>query len=130
MNLLSNAIDALDSERKKDKRKNFQINVETHEQINHSSIYSPTIKISTLVHSNNRVKMCIQDNGLGMTDEVKKKVFTPFFTTKTIGKGTGLGLSISYQIVVEKHSGEFQCFSTPGQGTKFIIEIPIRQDSL
>ncbi len=128
MNLLSNAIDALESKRKEKKRKIFKTNVEAQEQINHSSIYSPTIKISTLAHSNNRVEICIQDNGPGMTDEVKKKVFTPFFTTKPIGKGTGLGLSISYQIVVEKHSGEFQCFSTPGEGTKFIIEIPIRQN--
>jgi len=51
----------------------------------------------------------------------------PFFTTKPVGKGTGLGMSISYQIVVEKHSGSLQCISAPGEGTEFIIEIPIHQ---
>jgi signal transduction histidine kinase len=61
-----------------------------------------------------------------MTEEVQQKLFNPFFTTKPIGKGTGLGLSISYQIVVEKHGGELQCFSTPGYGTQFIIDIPLR----
>jgi signal transduction histidine kinase len=59
---------------------------------------------------------------------VKLKLFDPFFTTKPIGKGTGLGLSISYQIVVDKHKGILQCNSTPGQGTEFIIEIPVRQN--
>jgi signal transduction histidine kinase len=44
-----------------------------------------------------------------------------------VGKGTGLGLSISYQIVVDKHKGKLTCFSAPGQGTEFVIEIPIRQ---
>jgi signal transduction histidine kinase len=68
------------------------------------------------------------DNGVGMTEEVQKKLFNPFFTTKPVGKGTGLGLSISYQIVVEKHSGELQCFSIPGQGTEFIIDIPIQHN--
>lgn len=128
MNLLSNAIDALESTRKEEKRRNSQTNIETNGQITPAPAYSPTIKISTLVNRNNQVEICIQDNGPGMTEEIKKKVFNPFFTTKPIGKGTGLGLSISYQIVVEKHSGEFQCFSEPGQGTQFIIEIPIRQN--
>jgi signal transduction histidine kinase len=54
-------------------------------------------------------------------------VFDPFFTTKSIGKGTGLGLSISYQIVTEKHGGRLYFCSTPGQGAKFVIEIPIRE---
>jgi signal transduction histidine kinase len=68
----------------------------------------------------------IADNGAGMTQEVQQKLFNPFFTTKPMGKGTGLGLSISYQIVVERHRGKLQCFSVPGEGTEFIIEIPIR----
>jgi signal transduction histidine kinase len=60
-----------------------------------------------------------------MTENVKKQLFDPFFTTKPIGKGTGLGLAISYQIVVEKHQGNLKCISEVGQGTQFIIEIPI-----
>lgn len=62
-----------------------------------------------------------------MTEEVCRRLFDPFFTTKPIGSGTGLGLSISYQIVVQKHSGVLKCVSTLGQGTEFIIEIPVRQ---
>ncbi len=69
----------------------------------------------------------ISDNGVGMTEEVKKHLFDPFFTTKPVGKGTGLGLAICYQIVVQKHGGKIECISSPGQGTEFIIEIPIRQ---
>jgi signal transduction histidine kinase len=62
-----------------------------------------------------------------MTEAVRRRLFDPFFTTKSVGKGTGLGLSISYQIVVKKHSGRIKCNSSPGQGTEFVIEIPIRQ---
>jgi signal transduction histidine kinase len=62
-----------------------------------------------------------------MTDAVRRRLFDPFFTTKTVGKGTGLGLSISYQIVVKKHRGRIDCISVPGQGTEFMIEIPILQ---
>jgi signal transduction histidine kinase len=62
-----------------------------------------------------------------MTQEVQRKIFDPFFTTKPIGSGTGLGMSISYQIVVEKHRGQLRCISTPGQGTEFLISIPIQQ---
>ena len=62
-----------------------------------------------------------------MTKEVQKKLFNLFFTTKCVGHGTGLGLSISYQIVVEKHLGKLQCISAPGQGTEFLISLPIKQ---
>ncbi len=87
---------------------------------------SPTIWICTEVRDGNRAVIRIKDNGVGMTEDVQHKVFDPFFTTKPIGKGTGLGLSISYQIVVEKHGGKLQCISAPGQGTEFIINIPIQ----
>jgi len=70
----------------------------------------------------------ILDNGPGMTEDVRRKLFDPFFTTKPVGQGTGLGLSISYQIVVEKHGGQFKCISALGQGTEVVIEIPIRQN--
>ncbi|MCL1467346.1 GAF domain-containing protein [Argonema galeatum] len=72
------------------------------------------------------VAIAIRDNGPGMTQDVRKRLFDPFFTTKPVGKGTGLGLSISYQIVAEKHGGQLKCISDPGQGSEFIIEIPIR----
>ena len=68
----------------------------------------------------------ITDNGSGMPESVKSHIFNPFFTTKEVGKGTGLGMSISYQIVVEQHKGRLDCISEIGQGTTFIIEIPIK----
>jgi signal transduction histidine kinase len=64
-----------------------------------------------------------------MSEEVRGKLFDPFFTTKPVGSGTGLGMSISYQIIVEKHGGKLECISAPGQGTSFLIQIPIQQDS-
>ncbi len=67
----------------------------------------------------------IADNGPGMSEAVHKKMFDPFFTTKSVGSGMGLGLSISYQIVVEKHLGQISCISTPGRGTELIVEIPV-----
>lgn len=54
-------------------------------------------------------------------------MFDPFFTTKAVGQGTGMGMPISYQIVIEKHGGKLDCASTPGEGTDFITQIPIRQ---
>ncbi len=71
-----------------------------------------------------RVVICITDNGPGITAEIQSRIFDPFFTTKPPGQGTGLGLSISYQIVVDRHGGKIQCYSTVGQGTEFVIELP------
>jgi signal transduction histidine kinase len=61
-----------------------------------------------------------------MTQQTQKQLFDPFFTTKAVGKGTGLGLAISYQIIVEKHGGKIFCNSLPGEGSEFVVEIPIR----
>ena len=66
----------------------------------------------------------IEDNGPGMTEEVRSKIFEPFYTLKDVGKGTGLGLSISYFIVKELHHGEFSVVSKPDVGTKFTITLP------
>ncbi|MGB3637077.1 MAG: ATP-binding protein, partial [Rivularia sp. (in: cyanobacteria)] len=66
-----------------------------------------------------------EDNALGMPPQVQARIFEQSFTTKPVGKGTGLGLAISYQIIVDKHSGKIDCFSTIGKGTKFIITLPI-----
>ncbi|MGQ4649394.1 PAS domain S-box protein [Lyngbya aestuarii] len=71
----------------------------------------------------------ITDNGPGMTQKTRKQLFDPFFTTKAVGQGTGLGLAISYQIITERHGGQLRCNSIPGKGSEFIVEIPIRQDS-
>jgi PAS domain S-box-containing protein len=69
----------------------------------------------------------IADNGAGITDRVKQRIFDPFYTTKRIGSGTGMGLAISHSIIVEKHKGEIKCFSLVGKGTEFRIEIPIKR---
>jgi two-component system, NtrC family, sensor kinase len=119
MNVLSNAIDALEeSALNSTTADNRQVRAE-----------SPQIRIRTEVLDGEWVAIRIADNGPGMTELVRRKLFDPFFTTKPVGKGTGLGLSISYQIVVEKHGGRFHCVSALGQGTEFVIEIPIEQKS-
>jgi signal transduction histidine kinase len=129
MNLISNAIDAIASrfDHAHDAlviHTDAQGEIERISQPNYET--KPKIKICTETKDNHWVIIRIKDNGPGMTEEVKQKLFNPFFTTKPAGKGTGLGLSISYQIVVEKHGGHLQCISVPGQGTEFMIELPIR----
>ncbi len=86
-----------------------------------------TIWISTQMTADNHVQIAIADNGCGIPETVRSRIFDPFFTTKPIGKGTGMGLSISYKIVIEKHHGKIWCDSTLGEGTKFVIEIPVHQ---
>ncbi|MEL6459481.1 MAG: ATP-binding protein [Cyanobacteria bacterium J06621_15] len=105
MNIISNAIDSLEDSEKE----NLQIFIRTQ-----------------LVQENS-VEISISDNGSGINQETIKNIFNPFFTTKPIGKGTGLGLSISYQIITEKHNGEISCNSKIGEGTEFIITIPVKQ---
>ncbi len=68
----------------------------------------------------------IEDNGPGMPDEVRRRVFEPFYTTKPVGTGTGLGLSVSYMIVTNNHGGRMTVESTPKRGAKFVIELPLR----
>ncbi len=66
----------------------------------------------------------ISDNGTGIPDSVKARIFQPFFTTKPTGQGTGLGLSLAYDIVTKGHGGTLEVESTEGVGTEFIIQIP------
>ncbi|MEM7796347.1 MAG: ATP-binding protein [Cyanobacteria bacterium P01_C01_bin.118] len=108
MNILANAIDAIDDAWK--------------EQANP---IAGQITICTAMISQQLAKIVITDNGLGITETVREKIFNPFFTTKSIGQGTGMGLSISYQIIVENHGGTLDCWSTPGVGTEFTIKIPV-----
>jgi two-component system, NtrC family, sensor kinase len=113
MNLLSNAFDALEEKNTKNKASyNSQISLST-------------ITIRTDLFEDNSITIHIKDDGLGISQEVINRIFEPFFTTKPIGQGTGLGLSISYQIIVEKHQGRLECISSPGEGTEFIIYLPI-----
>jgi two-component system NtrC family sensor kinase len=70
------------------------------------------------------VEIRIRDNGTGIPDEVKEKMFNPFFTTKPAGEGTGLGLSMSHDIVVKQHGGRIEVETAPGQFTEFTIILP------
>ncbi|WP_267313648.1 sensor histidine kinase [Nostoc sphaeroides] len=80
-----------------------------------------------LLNDSQFVSICIQDNGIGMRDDVKQKIFEHLYTTKAVGKGTGLGLAIAHQIVVEKHGGVIAVNSTLGGGTEFVITLPIKE---
>jgi signal transduction histidine kinase len=71
------------------------------------------------------LRITIADNAYGMIETVQSKIFDPFFTTKPVGSGTGLGLSISYQVIVGQHQGRLTCNSAPGNGTEFLIDIPL-----
>lgn len=125
MNILSNAIDAI--EQAYSQQKNTNTDDKNSSISSNSECPLPMIRIRTEMIENERVVVRIADNGVGMPESVRSRLFEPFFTTKPVGKGTGLGLSISYQIVVEKHHGRLECISEPGKGTEFIIEIPIKQ---
>lgn len=114
MNILVNAIDALEDEDTKNK---YQ---KTKDKRN-------KIIIRTSIIDSQSVQIIIADNGPGILEHIQKRIFDPFFTTKTVGKGTGMGMSISYQIITEKHKGQLHFCSTPGGGTEFVIKIPIYQ---
>lgn len=103
MNLLSNAIDALEE-----------------------SENNKLIAISTTLRNENWVVVKIADNGSGISVENQAKIFNAFFTTKPPGVGTGLGLAISHQVIVEKHGGKITCKSEEGIGTEFAIALPIK----
>ncbi|WP_375539725.1 sensor histidine kinase [Tolypothrix sp. LEGE 11397] len=111
MNILANAIDALDES--------------NHRRIFEEIQAHPNCITVTTSRENNLVKIAIADNGKGMSEEVKQKIFDHLFTTKGVGKGTGLGLAIAKQIVEETHGGKLKCHSALGGGTEFIIEIPL-----
>ncbi|MEH2461237.1 MAG: ATP-binding protein [Nostoc sp.] len=111
MNILANAIDALDESNTGRSFEEIKTNTNR-----------ITIKTSL---ENEGVKIAIADNGQGMNESVKEKIFDHLFTTKSVGKGTGLGLAIARQIVEETHSGKLSFNSVLGEGTKFFIEIPL-----
>ncbi len=117
MNIITNAIDSLESRFANDalegnhnrSRGNYQITIDT-----------------SIIKNGEWVQIAIADNGIGIPQHIQKQIFNPFFTTKPVGKGTGMGMSIGYQIVAEKHGGKLECLSTPGEGTQFLIQIPIK----
>jgi signal transduction histidine kinase len=115
MNLLANAIDAL--EESNVGRTYIEIEANPNQVLIQTS----------LSENKNHILICIKDNGVGMPTDVQQKIFDHLFTTKPVGQGTGLGLSIARQIVVEKHGGTLEVNSAPGQGSEFIIKLPIEK---
>ena len=114
MNILANAIDALET-------RSIKLTEKELEQ------HPNKITISTSCLDKQWIQVAIIDNGTGIPKNIQKNIFNPFFTTKPVGKGTGMGLSISYKIITEKHHGKLECFSEEGTGTEFVILIPITQ---
>jgi PAS domain S-box-containing protein len=122
MNILVNAIDALEEAFTNNPAASWQPQITIRTKYLHqaepgssSNLITPAIRIT------------IEDNGIGMPESVKARIFDPFYTTKPIGKGTGMGMSISYQIITQKHGGTLTCNSTPNLGTQFVIQIPADQ---
>ena len=113
INLLANAIDAL--EESNIGRTYIEI------EANPNQVLIQT----TLTKDKNHILIRIKDNGVGMSPDIQQKIFDYLFTTKAVGQGTGLGLSIAHQIVVEKHGGTLEVNSALGQGSEFIIKLPV-----
>jgi len=107
LNLINNGFYAVNERQKKDK----------------DSGYKPRVTLTTR-QEGNQVVIEVADNGTGMPDQVKEKIFQPFFTTKPTGEGTGLGLSLSYDIVTKGHGGAMEVMTKEGEYTNFILRIP------
>ena len=88
--------------------------------------FEPMITLRTALERG-MVRIEVADNGPGMTEDTRKRVFEPFFTTKMVGSGTGLGLSVSYFIIISNHGGSMEVESSPGQGARFILRLPLEQ---
>ena len=89
-----------------------------------NSHYEPKVTVTTQ-QCNNQIVIKVMDNGTGISESVRAKVFQPFFTTKPTGQGTGLGLSLAYDIVTKGHGGTLEVESTEGVGSEFIIKLSI-----
>lgn len=116
MNILDNAVDAIETRAVQT----------TKGPADGETDYLPVIYIKTDVNDDGQVLVRIRDNGTGISETIRDKLFNPFFTTKAIGSGKGIGLSISYQIIVEKHGGKLWCESVLGEFSEFVIQLPSR----
>ncbi|BCL36212.1 sensor histidine kinase [Nostoc sp. MS1] len=111
MNILANAVDALEES-------NLGLSFVEIQQRNNQIIITTNIE-------NNSILIRIRDNGCGIPEDIKSKIFAHSFTTKPVGKGTGLGLAIAQQIITQKHGGTLQVNSVVGEGSEFVITLPI-----
>lgn len=113
LNIINHAIDALEESTQE---------LEESESVK----FKPVILISTQVMDAQRISIEIADNGMASSEEIAAQISDPLLMTKPAKDSRALGLSVSYQIIVEQHKGELKCFSEPGKGTMFRIEIPLR----
>jgi two-component system, NtrC family, sensor kinase len=123
LNLINNAFYAVNERQKNVGVKDGVKDLTTFEKLSNLA-YQPTVTVSTQ-KTNNQIIIKVKDNGTGMPESVKAKIFQPFFTTKPTGEGTGLGLSLSYDIVTKGHGGTLEVESMEGVGTEFVVSLPI-----
>jgi signal transduction histidine kinase len=107
LNLINNAFYAVNERQKKEE----------------DSGYKPLVTLTTSKQGD-QVVIEVADNGTGMPEQVKEKIFQPFFTTKPTGEGTGLGLSLSYDFVTKGHGGIMEVLTREGEGSKIIVRLP------
>ncbi|WP_103668504.1 sensor histidine kinase [Pseudanabaena sp. BC1403] len=122
MNLLANAIDALHAS-------GYTVSMVKRGEAKQPTIWVKTELLQCETRLDDKVRITIRDNGLGIPPNLQTKIFESLFTTKPVGKGTGLGLSISREIVEEIHGGKLTLTSTSSEGTEFTIEIPVYDPS-
>ena len=152
MNLLTNAIDALESAAicqleispallddswQRECLEALKLQVVDREDTHRQTIACPTVQdlapptitiCTEFLPKEQLVKICIADNGLGIPEDIQQYIFDYMFTTKAVGQGTGIGLALCRDIIEEKHGGKLNCVSSFGQGSEFVMEIPIPDD--
>jgi len=111
LNLINNSFQAVSAEASTERRRSAD------------SDYKPTVTVKTQLTTNDQILITIKDNGPGIPDDIKDKIFQPFFTTKPTGQGTGLGLSLSYDIV-KANGGHLSYTDDQAGGARFIIQLP------
>ena len=117
LNLINNAFYAVNE------RKSNLKNLVGFENLPGIDVYQPTVTVTTQ-KIENTIEIRVKDNGTGIPENVKAKIFQPFFTTKPTGQGTGLGLSLAYDIITIGHGGTLTVESTEGVGSEFVISLP------
>jgi signal transduction histidine kinase len=120
LNLINNAFYAVNQRASQIRSGNFESSL----NVGSSENYTPSVSVTTK-QSENAIEIQVKDNGTGMPESVRAKVFQPFFTTKPTGQGTGLGLSLAYDIVTKGHGGIFEIDTKEGEYTSFIIKLPL-----
>jgi two-component system, NtrC family, sensor kinase len=119
LNLINNAFYAVD-----EKKKQLASDLSALSNLTGQKHYEPTVVVSTK-NLGDRFEIRVKDNGKGIPEEIKNKIFQPFFTTKPTGQGTGLGLSLSYDIITKGHGGSLSVESSNGDGSIFRITLPL-----